>query len=69
MAIELRFYTVSEIADLLQVKRDRVYEAVRLGLVPAVHIGRQIRIEEKAFVEWVRGGGQAYANGWRRQAS
>ena len=65
----LRFFTVPEIADLLQMKRERVYEAVRLGLVPAVHIGRQIRIEERAFVEWVRDGGQTYAGGWRNQAS
>jgi excisionase family DNA binding protein len=66
---ELRFFTVPEIADLLQMKRERVYEAVRLGLVPAVHIGRQIRIEQKAFVEWVRDGGQTCAAGWRHQAS
>ena len=65
----LRFFTVPEIADLLQMKRERVYEAVRLGLVPAVHIGRQIRIEERAFVEWVRDGGQTHAAGWRHQAS
>ena len=65
----LRFFTVPEIADLLQMKRERVYEAVRLGLVPAVHIGRQIRIEQKAFVEWVRDGGQTCAAGWRHQAS
>lgn len=69
IAMGLRFFTVPEIADLLQMKRDRVYEAVRLGLVPAVHIGRQIRIEEKAFVEWVRDGGQTCAAGWRHQAS
>lgn len=69
IAMNLRFFTVPEIADLLQMKRERVYEAVRLGLVPAVHIGRQIRIEEKAFVEWVRDGGQTCAAGWRHQAS
>ena len=69
LAIGLRFFTVPEIADLLQMKRERVYEAVRLGLVPAVHIGRQIRIEQKAFVEWVRDGGQTCAAGWRHQAS
>lgn len=68
-AMGFRFYTVPEIAELLQMKRERVYEAVRLGLVPSVHIGRQIRIEEKAFVAWVRDGGQTYAAGWRHQAS
>lgn len=66
---QLRFFTVPEIADLLQMKRERVYEAVRLGLVPSVHIGRQIRIEEKAFLDWVQGGGQTYAAGWRHKAS
>jgi excisionase family DNA binding protein len=69
ISMGLRFFTVPEIADLLQMKRERVYEAVRLGLVPAVHIGRQIRIEQKAFVDWVRDGGQTCAAGWRHQAS
>ena len=58
--MENRFYTVSDVAEILRLNQDRVYEAVRLGLLPAVHIGRQIRIEKEAFETWVRGGGTSY---------
>lgn len=54
----MKFYTAPQIADLIQVTPARVYEAVRLGILPAVHIGRQIRIEETAFQDWVQRGGQ-----------
>lgn len=58
--MEFQFYTVSDVAEILRLNPDRVYEAVRLGLLPAVHIGRQIRIEQEAFEAWVRGGGTSY---------
>lgn len=35
----------------------RVYEAARLGLIPCVRIGRQVRFDEDALREWVRRGG------------
>jgi len=53
----MRFFTVIEIAELLNLSPDRVYEAIRQNLLPSVHIGRQVRIEEQAFNEWVRQGG------------
>jgi len=62
----MRFFTVIEIAELLNLSPDRVYEAIRQNLLPSVHIGRQIRIEEQAFNEWVRQGGMRYAPGHNR---
>lgn len=62
----MRFFTVIEIAELLNLSPDRVYEAIRQNLLPSVHIGRQIRIEEQAFNEWVRQGGLRYAPGHNR---
>ena len=53
----MQFYTVLEIAENIKLSPDRVYEAIRQGLLPSVHIGRQIRIEEQAFREWIRQGG------------
>ena len=65
----MKFYTVQQIADLVQLSTARVYEAIRLGLLPAVHIGRQVRIEEQGFQEWVRRGGQSYQHGDQSRAS
>jgi len=62
----MRFFTVLEIAELLNLSPDRVYEAIRQNLLPSVHIGRQVRIEEQAFSEWVRQGGLRYAPGHNR---
>lgn len=55
--MDLKFYTVPEVAQIVRLSRARIYEAVRVGLLPAVHIGRQVRIEEQAFIGWVRQGG------------
>ena len=65
----MKFFTVKQIADLVQLSPARVYEAIRLGLLPAVHIGRQVRIEEQGFQDWVRRGGQTYEPGVQSQAS
>jgi excisionase family DNA binding protein len=37
----------------------RVYECARLGLIPSVRIGRQVRFDEDALREWVQRGGSA----------
>lgn len=62
-----RFYTVSEIAQVIRLSQPRVYEAVRTGLLPAVRIGRQVRIEERAFLDWVEAGGATLDGGWKHQ--
>lgn len=62
----MKFFTVIEIAEQLNMPPDRVYEAIRRNLLPSVHIGRQIRIEEQAFNEWVRQGGLRFAPGHNR---
>jgi excisionase family DNA binding protein len=65
----MKFYTVHQIAELVQLTPARVYEAIRLDLLPAVHIGRQVRIEEQAFHDWVRSGGQSYVQAGQSRAS
>lgn len=40
----------------------RVYECARLGLIPSVRIGRQVRFDEDALREWVKNGGTAKPN-------
>ena len=65
----MKFYTVQQIADLVQLTPARIYEAIRQGLLPAIHIGRQVRIEEQAFHDWVRTGGQSYQDARKNRAS
>lgn len=58
----VRFFTVPQIAQMTQLSEPRVYEAVRRKLLPAIRIGRQVRVEEAAFLDWIKAGGQAYVN-------
>ena len=67
--LPFRLYTVAQVAEMAQLSEARIYEAIRLNLLPAVRIGRQVRIEETAFLTWIRGGGQALEGGWKRKAS
>jgi excisionase family DNA binding protein len=62
----VRFLTVPQVAEMIQLTEARIYEAVRQNLLPAVHIGRQVRIEESVFLEWARSGGKTHANVWSR---
>ena len=65
----MKFLTVDQIAETLGLTTGRVYEAIRLGLLPAVRIGRQVRVEEQAFRDWVNNGGQGYAHLDKSRAS
>jgi excisionase family DNA binding protein len=65
----MKFITVNQIAKQTELSTGRVYEMIRLGLLPAVRFGRQIRVEEQAFKDWVSRGGQAYDEPHQTQAS
>jgi excisionase family DNA binding protein len=59
--------TIDELAAVLHVRRQRAYDLVRQGLVPAVRVGRQLRVDRLALRAWVHAGGRALAGGWRHQ--
>ena len=44
---------VNEAAKLLQIGRDRIYELVASGRLPALHFGRTIRIPRDALVRFI----------------
>lgn len=51
----LKLLTVYEVADLLRVHFNTVYELVRQNKIKYVKIGIQIRISEKALSEFMEG--------------
>lgn len=54
----MRLLTAQEVSDVLQVPLARVYELVRLNLLPVVKLGeRQIRFNEEKLREWIERGG------------
>jgi excisionase family DNA binding protein len=60
--------TVKEVAPMLKMSPQALYEAVRNGLVPAVRIGRRIRFDLDALETWLECGGSPW-NDRRRYAT
>ena len=43
------FLKVPEVAEVLRIARSRAYELVASGTIPAVKIGRSVRVSRKAL--------------------
>ncbi len=52
-----RLMTADEVAEVLRVSRLRVYELARIGAIPTVRMGRQIRFAPGALNQWMAQGG------------
>lgn len=55
-------------AERLGIGYDKAADLVRKGLLPAVRVGRQIRIDPDQLEAWIAGGGRAWPGGWRKEA-
>jgi excisionase family DNA binding protein len=51
---ELRFLTVAEVATLMRVSKMTVYRLVNAATLPAVRVGRSVRVPEQAVHEYLR---------------
>ena len=67
-APQLRLLTMKEVALRLGISLQRTYEMGRLGLLPAVRLGRQLRVEEGRLTSWVESGGRGLPGGWKRNS-
>jgi excisionase family DNA binding protein len=66
MLVEENLLTAQQVAVLLQVPKARVYQLAREGLIPTVHLGRQVRVSAGALEKWIADGGRALPGDWRR---
>lgn len=48
---------VPEVARIIDTTTARAYELIRLGILPAVKMGRQVRVDANALEEWIKKGG------------
>lgn len=51
---ELRFLTVAEVASVMRVSKMTVYRLVNAGTLPAVRVGRSVRVPEQAVHDYLR---------------
>jgi excisionase family DNA binding protein len=60
----MRLLDAKEVAEILQVNVQRVYELTRQGILPSIRIGpRQNRYEETRLMQWIELGGSLNAEG------
>jgi excisionase family DNA binding protein len=60
----MRLVDAKEVAEILQVNIQRVYELTRQGILPNIRIGpRQIRYEETRLTQWIEHSGRLNAEG------
>ena len=62
--LELRTYTVAEAAQMIGIKKDKVYEYLRAGKLPHLQMGTT-RIRHEALVEFLKA--QETTEYWSRE--
>lgn len=61
MAGDIKFLTVEDVAEMLQVTRTTIYNLKKQGL-PFIKLGKNIRFDEEDVVDWVRSNRQVEKN-------
>jgi excisionase family DNA binding protein len=51
---EVRFLTVAEVASVMRVSKMTVYRLVHSGELPAIRVGRSLRVPEQAVHDYLR---------------
>lgn len=54
----MRMLLAHEAAQILRLPKARIYELVRQGRLPAVRVGRLVRIPEDELLVWIARGGR-----------
>lgn len=59
----MRLITAKEASEILAIRLPRLYELVRLNVVPYVRLGpRQLRFDPERLAEWSSNGGASDTN-------
>ncbi len=61
MASDIKFLTVEDVAEMLQVTRTTIYNLKKQGL-PFIKLGKNIRFDQDEVVDWVRSNRQVQKN-------
>ena len=61
MAGDIKFLTVEDVAEMLQVTRTTIYNLKKQGL-PFIKLGKNIRFDQDEVIDWVRSNRQVEKN-------
>lgn len=57
----------ADLARLLLLSEQRVYDLCRRALIPHIRLGRQVRFHPTQITAWLASGGTSLPGGWRWQ--
>ena len=52
MSSEIKFLTIEDVAEMLQVTRTTIYNLKKKGL-PFIKLGKNIRFDQNDIIEWI----------------
>jgi excisionase family DNA binding protein len=55
--MNMKLLFAEQVAEILGVRIDRVYELARRNEIPVVRLGRQVRFDEEELHVWIKKGG------------
>jgi excisionase family DNA binding protein len=68
--MDKQILVADEVAEMLRVDRQRVYELVRKRAIPVIRLGeRQYRFDAEAIRDWMMRGGSTAEGNSKRQMS
>jgi excisionase family DNA binding protein len=53
MSTDVKFLTIDDVSEMLQVTRSTVYNLKKRGL-PFIKLGKNIRFDQKEVVDWIK---------------
>jgi excisionase family DNA binding protein len=51
--MEEKIMTIPEVAEFLKMSKSKVYGLAKMGKIPTVKIGKNVRGKESEFVKWI----------------
>ena len=61
MSSDIKFFTVEDVAEMLQVTRTTIYNLKKKGL-PFIKLGKNIRFDQDEVVKWVKSNSMTETN-------
>ena len=62
MSADVKFLTVEDVSEMLQVSRITIYNLKKKGL-PFLKIGKNIRFDQQEVLDWIKSTGRGQTDG------
>lgn len=63
----MNLLTIDEVAEVLKINRHTAYKYAKTGAIPAVRVGRNWRVDENVFNDWLVKRAGKTPGAWKRR--